>query len=44
MQCWTTNELKNKLENAGFSQYKFYGDYSFDTELGKTDKNIVIAR
>jgi len=43
MRCWTIDEVQEYLQNAGFDEFEFLGDYDFDVPMGSTDRIVVIA-
>jgi len=43
MKCWTKEELKFHLENAGFVVLDLFGDYNEARKVGTTDRLVVVA-
>ncbi len=43
MQCWTRDELRDGLMNAGVGSAAYFGDYSSSCPTGSTDRIVAVA-
>lgn len=43
MKCWTQEELLEYLDNAGFEEIQYFGDYDSSKPVGSTDRLIAVA-
>ena len=43
MKCWTKGELLTVMNCSGFSNIEFFGEYNKSTQVGSTDKVVVVG-